>query len=127
MAPFVMDKTRDVEVQMNESGKLSELRQRFTEMVRGLNPLQQLKRRRGFETLQIQFWPAASLLFWASGMTWDHLIRSIPIEEGDMAMLILRTADHLRQLLDLEKTHYQLAKEAREALSLILREPVLVS
>ncbi|NIO05727.1 MAG: DEAD/DEAH box helicase [Proteobacteria bacterium] len=127
IAPFVMDRTRDVEVQMSESGKLGELRQRFTEMVRGLNSLQQLKRRRAFETLQIQFWPAASLFFWSSGMAWDDLIRSIPIEEGDMAMLILRTADHLRQLLDLEKTHYQLAKEAREALPLILREPVLIS
>ncbi len=126
IAPFVVDKTREVEIETNGSDELGELKGRFIEMVRGLDRLQQLKRLRGFDTLDIQFWPAASVRLWASGMGWDHLIQVLSVEEGDMAMLILRTADHLRQLFDLDKTHPKLANTAREALPLILREPVLV-
>jgi len=126
IAPFVVDKTREVEVPGNGRREMEDLRVRFIKMVRTLDQLQELKRIRGFETLQIQFWPAASLLFWANGMAWDELIRLIAIEEGDMAMLVLRTADHLRQLFDLDKTHPHLAKTARKALPMILREPVLV-
>jgi hypothetical protein len=41
-----------------------------------------------------------------------------------MAMLITRTADHLRQVAGLSDTHPELAETAREAIELIFREPV---
>jgi len=41
-------------------------------------------------------------------------------------MLILRTADNLRQVATLRDTHPALAEKARLAISLILREPVLI-
>jgi hypothetical protein len=41
-------------------------------------------------------------------------------------MVVLRTADHLRQIESLGDTHPRLAAAAREAIGLILREPVLV-
>ena len=126
IAPFVVDKIREVEVISKRPRELGELRARFTQMVRRLDPSQRLKRIRGFETLQIQFWPAACLRLWAWGMAWDDLIRLTSIEEGDMAMLVLRTADHLRQLFDLDKTHPDLAQTARKALPMILREPVFI-
>jgi hypothetical protein len=44
-----------------------------------------------------------------------------------MAMLVFRTADHLRQLFDLNKTHPHLVRTARKALPLILREPVWIA
>jgi superfamily II RNA helicase len=56
----------------------------------------------------------------------EALLRNIPIGEGDMASLIVRTADHLRQVLNLEETHPILAETAREAMGLILREPVFL-
>jgi superfamily II RNA helicase len=124
IAPFVVDKVRDVEVSGGPRKDLEELRLLLARMSDELYPLQRLKRMRGFETLQIQFWPAACLLVWASGVTWHDLIRWITVDEGDMAMLVSRTADHLRQLLDLEKSHPSLAQTARRALPLILREPV---
>lgn len=126
VAPFVVDKTREVEVQVNGRREVDQLRERFTETVRGLDELQRLKRLRGFETFQIQFWPAASLFLWASGFAWEDLIRLTSVEEGDMAMLVSRTADHLRQLFDLAETHPDLARTAREAIPLVLREPVLI-
>ncbi len=43
-----------------------------------------------------------------------------------MASLIVRTADHLRQMLNLEETHPVLAGTAGKAMGLILREPVFL-
>ena len=42
-------------------------------------------------------------------------------------MIILRTADHLRQIEALCQTHPQLAATAGQAIRLLLREPVLVA
>jgi superfamily II RNA helicase len=46
------------------------------------------------------------------------------VDEGDMASLIMRTADHLRQVANLKETHPRLAETAEEAIRRILREPV---
>jgi hypothetical protein len=43
-----------------------------------------------------------------------------------MASLIMRTADHLRQIANLEETHPQLSAVAANAIELILREPVYI-
>jgi hypothetical protein len=51
------------------------------------------------------------------------LLLAIPIDEGDMASLIVRTADHLRQVTNLRETHPELALTAEEAINSILREP----
>jgi len=126
LAPFVVDKTKDVEVRCNGMPELEDLSALLNRLGQQLHPLQRLKRQKGFETLPIQFWPAAAVLLWARGQKWDVLLRSIAVEEGDMAALVLRTADHLRQLFDLAETHPSLARTARRALPLILREPVLV-
>jgi hypothetical protein len=49
------------------------------------------------------------------------------MDEGDLAMIILRTADHLRQIEALSQTHPQLAASAEQAIRLLLREPVLTA
>jgi superfamily II RNA helicase len=72
------------------------------------------------------FWPGAALFLWAKGASWETLLKNIPIGEGDMASLIVRTADHLRQMLNLEETHPVLAGTAGKAMGLILREPVFL-
>jgi len=41
-----------------------------------------------------------------------------------MAMLVLRTADNLRQIMSLRDTHPEIAARAEEARAAILREPV---
>jgi hypothetical protein len=48
------------------------------------------------------------------------------LDEGDLAMLICRTADSLRQLEGLTLTHPLLAASATEAIQILLREPVVV-
>jgi len=95
-------------------------------MLGSLENIISLKKDRGFESPEIQFWPAVVLYLWARGMAWDQLLLHVPIEEGDMVSLIVRTADHLRQIANLKDTHPDLALAAASSIPLILREPVYI-
>jgi superfamily II RNA helicase len=70
------------------------------------------------------FWPAAALFMWAKGVPWERLLSLISADEGDIASLVMRTAAHLRQIVNLRESHPRLASEAENAIKLILREPV---
>ena len=67
----------------------------------------------------------AAMYSWAQGRDWDSLIKATGIAEGDMATLVLRTADNLRQIGALKDTHPDVAACAYRAREMILREPVL--
>ena len=74
-----------------------------------------------------QLLPSAVVLFaWADGKSWDRIIKLTTVDEGDLAMLIFRTADNLRQITSLADTHPELAKKARKSIDLILKEPVII-
>jgi len=96
-------------------------------VIESIEEIRGLKVKRGFENPPILFWPAAALFLWAKGVPWDTLLFFIPVDEGDMASLILRTADHLRQATNLKDSHPEIVSVARTAIERILREPVLVS
>lgn len=80
--------------------------------------------------------PVASGLVqsWAQGVTWDRLVQSTNMGEGDIVRIIRRTADILRQIYRLEVGQpvegseplvpTALMKTAKEALALIDRAPV---
>ena len=93
-----------------------------------LKDLQRLKERlqaEGFETPPLPFWAVVTVYHWAKGFSWDQVREISGMDEGDLAMIILRTADHLRQFESLFETHPGLAATAADALHLLLREPVL--
>jgi len=69
--------------------------------------------------------PGAAMYFWAQGRDWDEVVKLTGIAEGDMATLVLRTADNLRQLASLKDSHPEIAACAQRARELILRQPVL--
>ena len=79
----------------------------------------------GFETPPLPFWAVVTVYHWAQGLSWDQVREISGMDEGDLAMIILRTADHLRQIEALSDTHPRLAATASEAIRLLLREPVL--
>jgi superfamily II RNA helicase len=85
-----------------------------------------LKKKHDFEVPQVQFWPAAALYTWACGESWENVIQLTSVDEGDLAMMIFRTADNLRQIKSLDKTHPELASKAEKCIGLLLREPVVV-
>jgi len=125
IAPFVSDKPKEIEVEVRRIPEARVLEKAFFAMILKLEHLREMILSQGFSSPPLQLWPAIALFIWAKGYSWDDLLELLPIEEGDLVMLILRTGDHLRQVINLETTHPALAKKAFQSLPLILREPVL--
>jgi ATP-dependent RNA helicase HelY len=79
----------------------------------------------GFEVRPIFLRPTAAVWNWADGRVWDKTVQAAQMAEGDLAMLVLRTADNLRHVAVLRKEFPQIAECARRAIELILRDPVM--
>lgn len=122
MAPFVLDKDREALVRGHD---LTEMAQAFHELTGAIYEMGRLMAQGGFPTPMLQFWPAAALYLWAKGLSWKELTQAVTLDEGDLVSLIVRTADHLRQVCDLQETHPGLANTARLALRRIQREPAV--
>jgi len=102
------------------------VKEKFNNIIDVIENINELKSKQGFESSPILFWPAAALFMWAKNVHWEQLLTYVPVNEGDMASLIMRTADHLRQIANLKETHPQLSAVAANAIELILREPVYI-
>lgn len=126
LAPFVWDRTLEVELRTKGVINLAGLEASFNKTLEQIEQIRALKHKRGFKSPPILFWPGAALFMWAKGVSWEKLLQFVPVDEGDMASLIMRTADHLRQISNLIETHAELASIAEEAIDLILREPVYI-
>jgi superfamily II RNA helicase len=79
----------------------------------------------GFPIVKLHASAGAAVYYWAQEHSWDSVIKATGIAEGDMASLILRTADNLRQIASLKDTYPEIAACAYKAREAILREPVL--
>jgi superfamily II RNA helicase len=126
-ALFVWDRTQEVEARLAGLEDLDVLLDAFDRLMDSMEEIMLLMNRRGFTYPQIMFWPGAVLFQWTKGLSWEKLLSCVPVGEGDMASLIVRTADHLRQVQNLQETHPVLARTAREAIDLILKEPVFLT
>jgi ATP-dependent RNA helicase HelY len=126
VAPFVWDRVQELELKIKSPIDLKACEQAFDKVIHSIEHMRRLKVKRGFENPPIFFWPAAALYLWTKGVPWQELLSIIPIDEGDMTSLIARTADHLRQVTNLEETHPRLASVAHKAIEQILREPVFI-
>jgi superfamily II RNA helicase len=80
---------------------------------------------RRFPVRHLYLRPAATLYAWARGIPWEMVARDFEIAEGDLSMLILRTGDHLRHVRTLTGVFPQAAQCAEDAMSAILRDPVV--
>lgn len=128
IAPFVMDRERagDERTSSNLIWKYPDLAKSYFKMVQHLQPLQEDLRAAGFFIPPLPFWTMITVYHWAQGDSWETVRELSGMDDGDLAMVILRTADHLRQIESLYETHPRLAASARKGIELILREPVLV-
>lgn len=91
-----------------------------------LDPLLGRLRQWGFEVPPLPPAAAAAVYAWGLGGEFNHVAGIYGGAEGDLAQLIYRTADNLRQVISLQQTHPRLADTAREAVDLLLRPPVVV-
>jgi ATP-dependent RNA helicase HelY len=124
IAPFVMDKDREIGISRDLWEATRPFWKKFRNIMRSLRPLMGLMVSRGFEVPPIMFWPGAALYLWSGEVDWSTLTAHVEADEGDLAMLVLRTADHVRQLLALEQEQPELAQTARKALQLLIRSPL---
>lgn len=109
--------------------KKTELPAKFTgdffRVKTGLTPFAKLMYERGFDVRPLFMRPALTIFEWASGKTWDQVLKTSELAEGDLAMLVLRTADNLRHIRSLRDVFPRAAENAGKAIELILRDPVI--
>ena len=127
IAVFVNDRYRDVDISPTVAWNKRILQNSYYKMKNAVEEIISLKKAHDFDVPQMQFWPAASLYTWACGETWENVIKLTGVDEGDLAMLIYRTADNLRQIKSLKNTHPYLADKAKKGIELLLREPVEIT
>ena len=101
------------------------LKDAFLAARKGLKPFAVRLMEEGFDAPNLFIQPSLLLYLWAHDEPWETLISQSDFAEGDLARLILRTGDNLRQISKLEETFPVIAKTARESIDRILKEPVV--
>ena len=101
------------------------LKDTFLDLRHGLKPFAIKMLKKGFPAPNLFIQPAILINAWAHDTPWDELMHGSDYAEGDFARLILRTAENLRQMTKLNEDFPVIAKTAREAIDLILKEPVV--
>jgi superfamily II RNA helicase len=123
VAPFVYDGDQETRIDLKKMSK--RLAQACLRVDRTLKPLSRRMEQAGFAVNPMSVWTSVVMYQWARGGEWDEIIQAAGIADGDMAMLVLRTADNLRQIMSLRQTHPEMADLALKARDAILREPVV--
>ena len=123
IASFVNERESEDKIAVKIMPK--QLRKSFSKMAKGLRPFSEQMTKSGFEIRPLYMRPAAAVFAWVQGGSWETVQQIAEIEEGDLSMLILRTADNLRHIRSLHGVFPDAAGTAAEAIDLLLREPVV--
>jgi ATP-dependent RNA helicase HelY len=123
VAPFVYDGDHETRIDLKKMPR--RLTQACLRVSKILKPLSSRMDAAGFSVHPLSVWTSVVMYEWARGADWDEIIQMAGIADGDMAMLVLRTADNLRQIMSLRQTHPEMAELALKAREAILREPVV--
>ncbi len=101
------------------------LKEVFLDARQGLKPFAIKLLEKGFNAPNLFIQPCLLIYQWAHDEPWEDIVYGSDFAEGDLARLILRTGDNLRQISKLEDTFPVIAKSAKKAISLILKEPIV--
>ena len=96
----------------------------FATLRKKIKPFATKMKKKGFPAPNLYIQPAVSLYGWALDEPWESVTARTNYAEGDLARLILRTAENLRHLTNLKDTFPEIAKSAEKAIEMILKEPV---
>lgn len=124
MASFVNERETDDEA-IDKSLFPKTLFKIFTKIDSGLKPFAKEMVANGFKTPTLYFLPAVTLYLWAKGMPWKEVVEISKMPEGNLAMLIFRTADNLRHIRNIGRVFPDAAETSARAIDLILRDPVI--
>lgn len=124
IASFVNERESDDRIE--KMFKAKKLFSTFGKVKTSLEPFAEQMTDRGFEVRPLFLRPAATLYAWASGQSWEKVLSVAKMEEGDLAMLILRTADNLRHVRSLTRVFPQAAKTSARSIELMMRYPVVI-
>jgi superfamily II RNA helicase len=116
---------REVDDRVNPGLMPEALIQTYRNVLQGLKPFAGKMKAHHFEVRPLQLRPAATLCAWSQGLAWEKVLRIAEMEEGNLAMLILRTADNLRHIRNLKAIFPEAAATAAKSIEQILREPVV--
>ncbi len=97
----------------------------FFKVKSGLASFAELMNDRGFMVRSLFVRPSLTIYEWSCGKPWEQMLETSEMSEGDLAMLILRTADNLRHIRAIGEVFPSAAKNAATAIELIMREPVI--
>jgi superfamily II RNA helicase len=97
----------------------------FSKVTKGLRPFARKMVAGKFGVRPLMLRPAMAVHAWSRGQSWETVQNLAELEEGDLAMLILRTADNLRHMRRLKNVFPETAETASLAIDKILREPVV--
>jgi len=101
------------------------LKEVFLKTRKELNPFAIKLLEKGFDAPNLFVQPSLLIYLWAHGQAWEDIVAGSDFAEGDLARLILRTGDNLRQISKLDDTFPDIARTAKKAITLILKEPIL--
>jgi len=124
IASFVNE--RDVDDSKIEHLVPEELINAFKNMINELRPFAKRMNMNGFNARPLYLKPGLTLYRWAKGDDWQNVVKISGLAEGDLAMLIIRTADNLRHTATLTEFFPEVAETSRTSISCILREPVIM-
>jgi superfamily II RNA helicase len=124
IAPFVNE--RETDDRITKDLVPDSLAGAFSKLSKGLKPFWAKMSKSGFAVRPLYFRPAVAILAWAQGETWEKVVRIAEMEEGDLAMLILRTTDNLRHIRSLKDVFPEASATAAEAIDKLMREPVVI-
>jgi ATP-dependent RNA helicase HelY len=102
----------------------NKLTKTFSAVTKRLRSFADCMSKQGFSARPMLLNPAAIMFAWATGRPWKEVASIAAIAEGDLAMLILRTADNLRHISTLGQVFPEAAAAAATAIELIMRNPV---
>lgn len=123
-ATFVNERESDDRI--DERYFSQKLSRSFLKVKSGLRSFAERMTGHGFAVPPLFFRPAVTICAWAEGQPWEKVLRVAEIEEGDLAMLILRTADNLRHIKAIGRAFPRAADTAAKSIDLILRDPVVM-
>lgn len=102
----------------------SKLVSSFLDIKKKLSPFAKHMAEKNFDVRKLFLRPAVTIYNWAYGKSWEEVLAVSKIPEGNLAMLILRTADNLRHIRALSSTFPKASQTADKAIDLIMKEPV---